>query len=138
MAYSDFMAVCPTVAVVVPVGLMVNLWDGRGWLSVTLVAAGAAGVFGRQRQAMAAFALARALARRSFAATSFSTVLCFWIAAFARLLSDVTMQAACLALVAAWYANAQLPAIIRLMSRDSAKAAVQCIFQLFHIWSMYG
>jgi hypothetical protein len=86
---------------------MVNQWDGRGWLSVLLGVAGAAGVFGRQRQAKAAFASAWALARRSFAATSFLTVLFFWIAAFARVSSDMTMRVACSASVAAWYANAQ-------------------------------
>jgi hypothetical protein len=117
---------------------MVNKWDEHGWLSVLLGVAGAAGVFGRQRQAMATFALAKALARCSFAAASFSTVSFFWIAAFARLLSDMTMRAACSALVAAWYANAQLPTVIRLMSRVSAKAAVQCVFQLFHVWLMMG
>ncbi len=100
--------------------------------------AGAAGVFGRQRQAMAAFALARAFARRLFAAMSSLTVLFFWIATFARLSSEVTMRAACSALVVAWYANVQLPAVIWLISRVSAKAAVQCVFQLFHIWSMMG
>jgi hypothetical protein len=117
---------------------MVNQWDGRGRLSVLLGVAGAAGMFGRQRQAMAAFVLARALARHLFAATSFLTVSFFWIAAFARLLSDETMQAACSASVAAWYANARSPAIIWLMSRVSAKAAVQCVFQLFHVWLMMG
>ncbi len=138
MAYFDFMAVCPTVAVVGPVGLDGRQLDGHGRLSVPLGVVGAAGMFGRERQAMVAFASARAFARHSFAATSFSTVLFFWIAAFARLLSDVTMRAACLASVAAWCANARLPSVIRFMSRVSAKAAVQCVVQLFHVWSMRG
>ena len=119
-------------------GLTVDQWDGHGRLSVPLGAAGAAGVLWRQRRVMAAFASARALARHLFAVTSFLTVSFFWIAAFARLSSDVTMRAACLASVAAWYANARLPAVIWLMSRDSAKAAVQCVFQLFHVWLMMG
>jgi hypothetical protein len=105
-------------------GLTVDQWDGRGRLSVPLGASGADGVLGRQRRVMAAFALARALARHLFAVTSFLTVLFFWIAAFARLLSDVTMRAACSASVTAWYANVRLPVVIWLMSRDSAKTAV--------------
>ncbi len=50
---------------------------------------------------MAVLALARAFASFSLAVTSFSTVSFFWMAALARLSSDLAIMAACSASVAA-------------------------------------
>jgi hypothetical protein len=62
---------------------------------------GGFGGFGRQGHAMAALALARAFASFLLVVMSFSMVLFFWIAALARLSSDLAIMAACLASVAA-------------------------------------
>ncbi len=82
---------------------------------------------------MAALASARAFASFALAVMSFSTVSFFWMGALARLSSDLAIMAACLASVAALLAKALSFAIIRLMSRVSANATVQCSFQLFHM-----
>ena len=55
---------------------------------------GEAGDFGRQSLAMADLASARTFARHLLVALSFSTVMFFWMAAFARLSRDVTMRVA--------------------------------------------
>ncbi len=105
---------------------------------MVVAVAGGVGKCGRQSRVMAALASARAFVRRSLAATSFLMVSFFWMAAFKRLSSDVTMRAACSASVVAWFAKAWSLAVMRVMSRDSAKAAVQCVFQVFHVWSTRG
>ena len=59
--------------------------------------------------------------------------------ALARLSSNVTICCACSISVAAWLApNGELPAVIWLRSRISAKAAVQWVFQWFHVSSLGG
>jgi hypothetical protein len=140
----NFETMCPTVTGGVPAGLTAVHCAGRGRSDPALGARGgddasvAAADCGRQRRVSAELASARALTRRSLAATSLFTVSFFWMAAFARLSSDVAIRSACSALVAAWLAKARSPAVMCVMSRDSAKAAVQCVFQLFQVWSTSG
>ncbi len=75
--------------------LFVELLDGvEGGL-------GGLGGFGRRSCVMAALALARAFMSFGLAVKSFSTVSFFWMAAMARLSSDLSIMAACLASVAA-------------------------------------
>ncbi len=62
---------------------------------------GGFGGFGRQSRAMAALASARAFASFLLAVTSFSVVLFFWMAALARLSSDLAIMVACSVSVAA-------------------------------------
>ncbi len=81
---------------------------------------------------------AMALMSVALAATRLLMVVFFWIDAFARLLSEEDIYCACSSLVA-WFApNDVSLAVIRLMSCILAKAAVQWILQLGHVWSGSG
>jgi hypothetical protein len=74
---------------------MADQWDGRRLFIVPVDGIGGGfGGLGRQSHAMVVLALARAFVSFLLAVTSFSTVLFFWMAALARLSSDLAAMVA--------------------------------------------
>jgi hypothetical protein len=74
----------------------------------------------------------------AFVATSWSIVAFFWIEALARCSRDMAIWCPCTSSSTALAPNVILVAIMRLMSRILAKAAVQCAFQLGQVGSATG
>jgi hypothetical protein len=74
----------------------------------------------------------------AFVATSWSIVAFFCTEALARCSRDVAIWRPCASSSAAFAPKTDSAAVMRLMSRISANAAVQCVFQLGHVWSATG